>query len=275
MLVHDKNLWLSLSIELVPSIQGPVIKTSWLSNVDHHVQTVSGCKPCKMHFWKADGGGGTTSSQLSEQASCSNSPKQLISKTWWLKLIEFAILSNNDEILHNLVVPFGCMCSTCLFVTIRCVARGVGLPLHWFVFSSMSVIDSLLFFNRSHCVVQHSFLFLLLFLQSKHESCTATCHNRSWGKNNTNKLGCGSCKMEQAWWLVGALKIHHLFSDHVKITILSMWRDDLQQLHDSVNRCWRFLPIGKTETIEKSSLSLLQRPARRRSNHHRTLPRPN
>jgi len=33
--------------------------------------------------------------------------------------------------------------------------------------------------------------------------------------------------------------------------------------------------VGKTETSEKSSLSLLQRPTRRRSNHHRTLPRPN
>ena len=44
---------------------------------------------------------------------------------------------------------------------------------------------------------------------------------------------------------------------------------------DSVNGCWRHLSIGKTETSEKSSLSLLQRTARRRSNHHRTLPRSN
>ena len=49
-------------------------------------------------------------------------------------------------------------------------------------------------------------------------------------------------------------------------------RNHLQQLHNSIRRCWRFLPINKTETGEQSSLSLLQRTVGRRSNQHQTLP---
>jgi len=34
-------------------------------------------------------------------------------------------------------------------------------------------------------------------------------------------------------------------------------RNHLQQLHDSIDRCWKFLPISETETSEKNSLSEL------------------
>jgi len=72
--------------------------------------------------------------------------------------------------------------------------------------------------------------------------------------------------------------VHHatwLWGSGAKCNIsLNHYKNYLQQPHDSVNRCWRFLPISKTETSEKSSLSLLQQHVRRRSNQHQTLPGP-
>jgi len=66
---------------------------------------------------------------------------------------------------------------------------------------------------------------------------------------------------------------------HVNNNDPSLWpqrnpwepRNHSQQIHNSINRCWRFLPISETETSEKRSLPLLQEPTRRRSNQHQTL----
>jgi len=48
-------------------------------------------------------------------------------------------------------------------------------------------------------------------------------------------------------------------------------RNKLQWLHDSIDRCWRILPISQTEISFKNNKMFFPAPARRRPNQHQTL----